>query len=137
ALCVSPGRDDLHLYFRLHPQVNINADSVLIFLRNLRRQLPGPIFLIWDRLCAHRARRVQDFLHAKDMHAFFLPAYAPELNPAENVWSYLKMNPLANLPTMDVDSLAQTTRHHGRSVQRKQQLLRSFVRHSPLSLRLK
>ena len=66
-----------------------------------------------------------------------LPPYAPELNPIEYVWSYLKLNPMANLAFFDLEALTTTARRHGRSLQRKPDLLRSFLGHSPLSLRLK
>lgn len=136
-LCVTPHRDRVHLYFRLHPEVNITANLVLEFLRQLVRQLGGPIVVVWDRLLAHRARKVQAFIqHTPNLHVHFFPPYAPELNPVENVWGYLKINPLSNRPFFDTDSLAQVTRSHGRSIQRTQWLLRSFIKHSPLFLRL-
>jgi hypothetical protein len=49
----------------------------------------------------------------------------------------MKTNPLANCPLYDVLALTKTARFHGRSLQRKQSLLRSFLKHSPLFLRLK
>jgi hypothetical protein len=52
ALCIAPCRHRVHLYFRLHPDVNINADLVIEFLRHLVRQLDGPVVLVWDRLLA-------------------------------------------------------------------------------------
>jgi transposase len=138
ALCIAPCRNRVHLYFRLHPDVNINADLVIEFLRHLVRQLDGPVVLVWDRLLAHRARKVQAFIrNTTDLYVYLLPPYAPELNPVENVWGYLKMNPLSNQPFFDVDSLTTVTRSHGRSIQRKQSLLRSFVKHSPLPLCLR
>ena len=94
--------------------------------------------LIWDRLNAHRAVRVQTFLadHPQLVTEFF-PPYAPELNPVEYVWGYLKLNPLANLAFFDLEELTTTARSQTRSLQRKLGLLRSFLRHSPLSLRLR
>jgi transposase len=92
AICVNPRTDRIHLYFRLHPDENINADSVISFLRQLLRQVDGPIILIWDRLMAHRAAKVRRFIDRRaELQSFFLPPYAPELNPVENVWGYLKM----------------------------------------------
>ena len=137
ALCVAPKRDRIHLYFRLHPDANINAITVSDFLGILTRQLKQPVILVWDRSLPHRAKKVQSMIRSRRIHSFFLPPYAPELNPVENVWSYLKINPIANLTAFDVESLAETTRTHGRSIQKKKNLLRSFVKHSPLSLRLK
>jgi transposase len=138
ALCVSPDRSDVRLYFRLHPSANINADRVVDFLGQLDRQIAEPVVLLWDRLNAHRAVRVQEFLARRPHLATeFFPPYAPELNPIEYVWSYLKRNPLANLAFFDVDALTATARRHSRSLQRQSDLLRSFVRHSPLSLCLR
>ena len=138
ALCVAPDRHDVRLYFRLHPNANINSERVVDFLGQLLPQLGAPLVLLWDRLNAHRAFLVQDFLAAHpQLRTEFFPPYAPELNPIEYVWSYLKLNPLANLAFFDLDQLTATARRHGRSLQRQPLLLRSFLRHSPLSLRLR
>ncbi|MGH6884483.1 MAG: transposase [Geminicoccales bacterium] len=137
ALCVTPQRDGVHLYFRLHA-ANINALRMVHFLRQLDRQLAAPAMLVWDRLPAHRAVIVKSFLLTRPhLRAELLPPYAPELNPIEYFWGYLKHNPLANLACLDLDSLAESARRAARSLQSNQDLLRSFIRHSPLSLRLK
>jgi transposase len=138
ALCVSPRRDQVHLYFRLHPQTNIATPQVIDFLRQLRRQVRFPLVLVWDRLRAHRSQSVSQFVkRTSSLHTVLLPAYAPELDPVEMAWGYLQTNPLANLAFFDLPSLTATTRHHGRRLQRRQLLLRSFIRHSPLPLRLR
>lgn len=138
ALCVSPRGDRLRLFFRLHPQANITAVLVRDFLRQLRRQLPGPWTLIWDRLGAHRARMVQQWLaRTVGVQTFFFPSYAPELNPVEYVWSYLKTNPLANRALLDLLTLTTTARQEARTIQRQPLLLRSFLDHCPLSFSLK
>jgi hypothetical protein len=66
----------------------------------------------------------------------YLPPYAPELNPVEYLWAWLKTNPLANDPAVDLHNLANRTRRAALSVQRRQDLLRGFLRHTGLSLRL-
>jgi transposase len=147
ALCVAPTRDRIHLYFRLHPDANINSETVIEFLRHLRRQLKTPAVLLWDHLQPHCSKKTGAFLHSvRHLHRFFFPGYAPELpgrcteragNPVENVWGYLKRNPLSNWAPDDLQALTTTARSHSRSIQRKQNLLRSFVKHSPLPLRLR
>ena len=138
ALCVSPERDQVRLCFRLHPDANIATPQVIDFLRILERLLHAPIMLVWDRLQAHRAKRTRKYLdESLWFHSHFLPPYAPELNPVENVWSYLKMNPLANFAPVEVDALAVATRRHGRAIQHQQHLLRAFIQHTPLPLRLR
>jgi transposase len=137
-LCVSPARDRLHLFFRLHPNANINGELVLEFLKHLSRQFHSPMILIWDRFLPHRAKIVQSFIKkSPKFHMIFFPPYAPELNPVENVWGYLKHNSLVNDAVYDLTSLANRARNRTRALQCKQYLLRSFLKHSPLFLRLK
>lgn len=138
ALCITPQRDRLHLYFRLHPDANINSDRVIAFLRGLLRQLRTHVLVVWDRLLAHRSCKVNHFIQEQPLlHTYFLPPYAPELNPVEGAWSYLKMNPMANFAPTVLRGLVMKTRTHARSLQRKETLLRSFLKRTPLSLRLR
>lgn len=138
AVCIPPTRDRVQLYFRLHPNANLNAFGIRAFLQQLDRQLAAPWSLIWDRLQAHRARIVQAFLASQPhVRSSYLPPYAPELNPVEYLWGYLKTNPLANAPYFDLNTLANEARACSRSVQHQPAILRSFVLHSPLPLRLK
>jgi transposase len=138
ALAVPPDRDRLQLFFRLHPQVDINARTVLDFLKQLARHFQCPICLLWDRFMPHRARLVQNYIAAKRAwNSVFLPAYAPELNPTENVWCYLKTNSMANEALFELEDLASSARRHGRVLQRRQPLLRSLLKHTPLFLCLK
>ena len=138
ALCLPPTRDGVHLTFRLHPDRNVDSSRVIAFLQHLDRHLPGPIVLVWDGLNAHRSLLTRAFLAGRlHIHVFSFPPYAPELNPVEYLWAYLKLNPLANLALREVPTLADATRRASRSVQHRPNLLRSFVAHSPLSLRLK
>ena len=137
ALCVSPNRDELRFYFRLHA-IDISTVQVTSFLGALDRELHAPWLMLWDRLNAHRARRTRDFLLAQGWPPpCFFPSYAPELNPVEYAWGWLKNNPLANLVRLEVDSLAAAARQSARTLQHRPSLLRSFLRRSPLFLRLK
>lgn len=138
ALAVTPARNRVRLYFRLHPDRNVRAPEVVEFLRVLHRHLGGPGILVWDRLQAHRSKKVRTVLaQTPGLEAEFFPPYAPELNPLEYLWSFLKYHPLANLAFTEVHEIASATRSHARAVQRSEVLLRSFLAHSPLSLRLK
>jgi hypothetical protein len=102
ALTVSTKRRRVGLYFSLLSNANIDSTQVQVFLQELRRHIQNPIILIWDRLKTHRSVKVQRWMAGQ--HGFsceFLPPYAPELNPVENIWSYLKHNPLANFAAAD------------------------------------
>jgi len=137
ALCISPDRREVRLYFQLLVEANFTAAAVLAFVQQLTRQLRAPLALVWDRSTTHRGLGVATFLDVVGSVQFSFPPYAPELNPVEYVWSYLKTKPLANLACPDVEALATVGRRHARSLQHRPHLLRSFVSHSPLPLRLK
>ena len=137
ALCVSPDRDEVRLYFQLLVEETFDSQAALTFVRQLYRHLRAPMALVWDLSKIHRGPRVKTFLASTGSLHFHFPPYAPELDPVEYVWSYLKTKPLANLACPDVDLLAVIGRRHARSLQRKETLLRSFIAHSPLSLRLR
>jgi len=137
AICIAPTRDRLSMYFRLHPDANITAERTVDFLEHLQRQLHTPIVLVWDSFQAHKGMLINECVLPRSAHLEYLPPYAPELNPVEYLWSWLKTNPLANDPAVDLYSLAHRTRRAAYSVQHRPDLLRSFFRHTGLSLRLK
>lgn len=138
SLCIAPSRDTLHLCFRLHSDENDNSQIVRSFRLQLTKQLSAPTVLIWHKLKSHRSRIVQNHIdHRADLTDCFLPLlYAPELIPVENVRIYMKMNSLSDLYVCTVDNLTKSTKRVGRSIQRKQKLLSSFMKHSPLRMHL-
>lgn len=136
AITVSPRRRKVGLYFCLLANENVVTQNVLHFLRQLQRHLGSAIVVVWDRLNVHRSAWAKLRRRNRSVHSTFLPPYAPELNPVEAFWSYLKMNPLANYPALDAKELQFRTRRHSLRIAGDQALLRSFLRSSPLSLRL-
>lgn len=67
--------------------------DVVEFLEQLTEQIDGKLLVIWDGAPIHRSRAVKDFLAsgaAARIQLEALPPYAPELNPDEGVWRYLK-----------------------------------------------
>jgi transposase len=132
-LTVSPKRRHLALYARFHSQKNIRQDQVVAFLTVLLRHLRGNVVLLWDRSQVHRARSVGCFLRKHPrLHVHLLPPYAPELNPDEFVWSYLKQS-LANSVPRDVRHLKQLLDTPLRKLRRSQRLLRSCIHASDLA----
>jgi transposase len=102
ALVVSRSRRHLRLCFRLHQDHAVDSPRVVAFLRQLGRQVRGPLIVVWDRLNAHRSKMIRAFAARQPRFQFeYLPPYAPELNPVEYGWSWLKTNPLANYAPTD------------------------------------
>jgi hypothetical protein len=95
ALCSGVQGGGAQLAFHLQPG-NYNTDSLIQVLAELRRFLGGEkATLLWDELPAHRSRAMRAWL-ATQRHWLVverLPAYAPELNPVEGLWSWLKGTP--------------------------------------------
>lgn len=82
--------------------------TLVRFLRHLLRHIPGKLLIIWDGLPAHRSRAIKDFLSqgaAKRIHLEQLPSYAPDLNPDEGIWRYLKYVEMKNLCCKDLNQL--------------------------------
>ncbi|GAA3422265.1 transposase [Streptosporangium vulgare] len=61
-------------------------------LQAAHTQLDGPISLVWDSLPEHVSAQMRAWIAARQdwLPVYRLPAYAPELNPAEGVWSNLR-----------------------------------------------
>ena len=134
-ISISPRRHRIGLYFSLASYLNVDAEWMVLFLRNLLRHLRGNVILIWDNLNVHKATAVKSFLRRHPrLHSEYLPAYAPELNPVEAVWSHMKLNPLANYAPSDADVLAQAALRHVSQLHRQPTLLRSFIHKTGLSL---
>lgn len=72
----------------------VNAGVFIEFLKRLLHNSPKPIFLIVDGHPAHKAKKVQEFVASVSprLELYYLPPYAPELNPDELVWNDLKNN---------------------------------------------
>jgi transposase len=106
ALTVAPRRRRFGLYWMLYRH-NIRGPNVLQFLRALIRHLPHGFTLIWDRSQPHRAATVREWLatRAPRIVVEWLPAYAPDCNPAEQVWGHTKYGDLANFTPADLDQL--------------------------------
>jgi transposase len=61
------------------------------FFRQLLLQIPGPLIVVWDNSVTHRGKLIRELEQKRDrLHIEYFPAYAPELNPDEGVWSQLK-----------------------------------------------
>lgn len=122
-------------YFRLYPG-SIKSPQIVEFLGHLRRQLRRKLLIIWDGLRAHRSRLVQQYVDvsAGAIRLAALPAYAPELNPAEYVWGYCKQHELANFCPDDFGHLGSFARSRLRSMQRRRPLVTAFWGQAQLPL---
>ena len=137
-LSISPQRRHLGWYLQFHADQSIRQQEVIDFLRHLLRHLAGRLIVIWDNLGAHKGRQLRQWLPTcKRVHCEFLPPYAPELNPNEYGWAYLKTGELANYCPEDVDDLYATVLVAGENASTQQRLLRGFLRATKLPVALR
>lgn len=105
-LSVSPEAQRLGLYFATEPDSFFTAEKVVPFLRDLLKHLRGTVVVVWDRGGNHKGPLIREFLSKnRRMRLEMLPPWAPELNPVEDVWSWLKYSELANFVPDDTDEL--------------------------------
>jgi transposase len=120
------------MMFRLLEGQNANSQVFVQFLTQLLQNIDGHIIVVWDRLVAHRSKVVNRWLEKNlRIETEFFPPYAPELNPVEYLWSYLKMNGLANLAATNLEQLYSESKSSLCSIKRQQDILKSFIDHSP------
>ncbi len=119
---------------RLCMQVRLasyTAAGVVGFLRVLLRKISGPILLIWDGSPIHRAHEIKDFLKrgaARRLRLEQLPGYAPDLNPDEGIWNYLKRVELGNICCQDLEHLHQGVIRARERLRHKREIIRSCSR---------
>ena len=121
----------------LTDNVNFRGPSVVDFLKHLRKQIYGPITIIWDQIIIHSADVVLEYLQTvSDIVTEPFPPYAPELNPVDRIWFYLKYDRLPNYTPSTMAKLRHTVDSEIRRVQGKPDLLHSFIRQAGLRLDL-
>jgi transposase len=97
------------------------------------QQLGGPIVAVWDNLNTHVSARMGRYIAGRAwLTVFRLPAYAPELNPVEGVWSHLKRS-LANLASRTIDDVADLVRTRLKRMQYRPALLTGLTARTGLN----
>jgi transposase len=69
----------------------MNADSFYIYVKDfLLETLNAGDIVIMDNLSSHKSIRVLELIESVGARVDFLPAYSPDLNPIELMWSKVK-----------------------------------------------
>ena len=136
ALVLEPDATDAHLVFQLRPGA-YNGETLIEFLTDLHQLEPGRrMLLLWDGLPSHRSRCMTEWIRSQRswLSVERLPAYAPEINPTEQVFGNLKSTELANL-CRDTLAEVQTLAEDGlQRIGNDARLCFAFLRHSGLTL---
>lgn len=135
----APGpRGLVRLAYRTYPDEHVNNERYAEFIEDLIDarlcRAPG-VIVVHDRGNMHRGEPVEalsaDF-DRKLLRFEPLPPYAPELNPVEELWDWLKYDELPNFAPRDVDHLNRVINDTLFPVHRDQVRLRTFLANSPL-----
>jgi transposase len=106
---VSPTAKRLGFYFATEPDGYFTAEKVIVYLRDVLTHLRGKIIVVWDNGGNHKGPAIRAFLKkSRRLHLERLPPWAPDHNPVEAVWSWLKYGQLANYTPADLDELDDT-----------------------------
>lgn len=106
----------------------MSGDLFVAMLKLIMRRRRRPLFLILDSLPAHKAKVVRDYVEGTNgkLQLYFLPGYAPELNPDELVWSHMKRNGTAKRPLAKNESLQDRIEADLCEIQKNPALVQSF-----------
>jgi transposase len=124
------------VYFQTRPG-SYTDDRLIAFLRTLKRHFRGrPIILLWDGLPAHKSGRMRGYLARQRpwLQVERLPAYAPDLNPVEQLWGTIKGRDLANLCPTEILALRRPLRSGFARVRQHPDLAFSFLQHAGLTV---
>src|SRR5262249_14529432 len=111
-------------------QGGMKAELFVAMLKVIMRGRRRPLYLILDSLPAHKAKAVRDYVEATGgkLQLFYLPGYAPELNPDELVWSYVKRTGTAKRPLATDELLQDRIEADLINLQNNRALIRSFFK---------
>ena len=106
----------------------LNAEAFVAFLQNFLSGRRGKVFLVVDGHPAHKANIVKRYIQSLEgrLELHLLPPYAPDLNPDEFVWSYMKGNGVSKKPLKQNESMRQRVEEDLASIQANRSLVRSF-----------
>lgn len=136
AIAISPSLDNIvFMYDLLADNANYRGKTVATFMRAVHARLAGPMTVIWDQIPIHECRPIDDFTAAVPgviLEPF--PPYAPELNPTDRVWGYVKYHRLPNFTPPDLGALRSSIVQELDRVSGRCDLLWAFVRATKLPL---
>lgn len=134
AMALSPKLRLPSLYFQTLIDSGFDGERTLEFVRQLLHHLRGNVLMIWDNAPHHRAHLVRNGLARYDrLTVEYLPPYAPELNPTEFGWAWLKWCELANVAPPDVHALHAMVIDKMSRLALRRDLMRNFYRATPLA----
>lgn len=109
--------------------------DVVRFLKHVLRHIAGKVLVLWDGASIHQGQALKEFLAAggaKRIHLERLPGYAPDLNPDEGIWRYLKYVELKNVVSQNCTDLRAELRLATARLRQKRHVIQGCIKHAGL-----
>ena len=108
----------------------LNADLFVAMLKLLMRRRRTPLFPVLDSLPAHKAKAVRDYVGSTEgkLEFHFLPGHAPDVNPDELAWNYMKRTGTARRTLLKGETSQDCIETDLFAIQRNPAPVRSFLR---------
>jgi transposase len=128
--CYRPG-DRPHLFYKLRVHRRRKGEPKGFTWRDYRdlilaahHGLSAPLVWVWDNLNIHLAPDLVSFAaeNKEWLRVYRLPAYAPDMNPAEGIWSLLKRS-MANFAAADQAGLVRIIKRKLKKIQYRPHLI--------------
>jgi hypothetical protein len=140
-VCLRPGaRGRLFYRVRIHrgrkgERRSLSEADYAELVTAAHHQLHAPVILVWDNLNTHVSAVMRTLADARRdwLTVIQLPAYAPDLNPAEGAWANMK-NGLGNLAASTADQLAAIMKNRLKRIQYRPALIDGFLAQTGLTL---
>lgn len=109
----------------------LSGELFVVLLKKLMFHRKKAVHLVVDGLPAHKKAVVKEYVTSTNgkLTLHFLPGYAPELNPDELVWSYVKRTGVARSPLKKGEKLGPRVHEQLAQIGQNAQLVRSFFKH--------
>lgn len=112
-----------------------NADKFIECLADFMKWRRRPVVLIMDGHPVHKAKKVQEYIASLDgkLTIELLPPYAPEHNPDEYVFHYMKKQGVTKKPLKKDESLKSRVMTDLKNIKNNKKLVKSFFNAKPVT----
>jgi putative transposase len=112
---------------------SVNSLGVVAFLEHVLNVVTGKVIVVLDNARIHRSRLVKAFTEAHPrLELVHTPPYAPECNPVEWLWAWVKRREFCGLPARSVGDLRAAWRRGLARVRACPELVTGFFAGSAL-----
>lgn len=135
AIVIDPSRRHLRvLYHFLPDNANFNSYLVVQFVDQVCSQIKGPVTIVWDSIPIHGSKLMEEYLEkTSSLIVERFPPYAPELNPIDKLWAYLKYGRLANYTPSALIDLRTRLISELTELENRQEILAGCIRGTGLA----